>query len=107
MANITVHAHQGRQLPSNWKAQAPVNARAAEADYLARMEAAWRGPLEGSREGITARNARLTNDSVSRSDSSPQSTVRMDGKMQLVAHQGDWEVWRDSVTGSTVWKRTK
>jgi hypothetical protein len=107
MPNISVHAHQGRQLPSDWKAQAPAKARAAEADYLARMEAAWRGPLKGSREGIAARDARLTTDAASRADSGPQATVRMDGKMQLVGRQDSWEIWRDSITGATVWKRTK
>jgi hypothetical protein len=106
MSNISVHNPQGKQLPSNWRAQAPATARAAEADYLARMETAWRGPLNGSREGITARDARLTNDSA-RADSGPQTTVRMDGKMQLVGRQDDWEIWRDSTTGSTVWKRAK
>ena len=103
MSNISVHNPQGKQLPSNWRAQAPATARAAEADYLARMEAAWRGPLNGSREGITARDARLTNDSA-RADSGPKA-VRMDGKMQLVGRQDDWEIWRDSVSGATVWKR--
>jgi hypothetical protein len=105
MANFSVNAHQGKQLPSNWKSQAPAMARAAEADYLARMENAWRSPLNGSREGITARDARLHNDS-SRADSGPQA-VRMDGKMQLVSRQDDWEIWRDSVSGATVRKRTK
>ena len=107
MSNISVNAHQGKQLPANWRAQAQATARAAEADYLARMEAAWRGPLNG-REGIKARDARLTNDSASRRDSGPEATVRMDGKMQLVGRQGDgWEIWRDSATGSTTWRRTK
>jgi hypothetical protein len=103
MSNISVHNPQGKQLPSNWRAQAPATARAAEADYLARMENAWRGPLNGSREGVTARDARLTTDSA-RADSGP-STVRMDGRMQLVGRQDDWEIWRDSTTGATVWKR--
>lgn len=105
MSNISVHAHQGKPLPPDWKAQAPATARAAEADYLARMENAWRTPLNGSREGITARSARLVNDSASRADSGPQSTVRMDGTMRLVGRQDDWEIWRDSTTGSTVWRR--
>lgn len=105
MANISVHTHQGKPLPSDWKAQAPVRARGAEADYLARMEASWRGPLNGSREGITARDARLTNDSASRSDSGPEANVRMDGRMQLVGRQDEWEIWKDSVSGATVWKR--
>ena len=34
MRNITVNAQAGRQLSPGWKAQAPVLARAAEADYL-------------------------------------------------------------------------
>jgi hypothetical protein len=106
MANFSVNAHQGKPLPSNWRAQAPEKARAAEAEYLARVEAAWRGPLNGSREGITARDARLTNDSC-RGDSGPQATTRMDGTMQLVGRQDNWEIWRDSVSGATVWKRTK
>ncbi len=105
MSNISIHAHQGQPLPSDWKAQAPATARAAEAAYLTRMENAWRGPLYGSREGITARDARLTNDSASRSDSGSQATVRMDGTMRLVGRQDDWEIWRDSTTGATVWKR--
>ena len=106
MANFSVHAHQGRQLPTNWKAQASATARAAEADYLRRMENAWRGPLNGSREGITARDARLHNDSA-RADSGPQPTTRMDGAMQMVARQDGWEIWRDSVSGATVWRRAK
>jgi hypothetical protein len=105
MANFSVNAHQGKQLPSNWKAQAPATARAAEADYLQRIENAWRSSSGGSREGITARDARLTNDSASRVDSGSQSTVRMDGKMLLVGRQDDWEIWRDSTTGGTVWRR--
>ena len=107
MKNITVNAQAGRQLPDDWKAQAPAKARAAEADYLARMENAWRGPLNGSREGLTARAARLTNDSAARVDSGPQPSVRMDGVMRLVGRQDSWEIWKDSVTGATVWKRTK
>jgi hypothetical protein len=107
MSNISIHSAQGKPLPSDWKAQAPAKAKAAEADYLARVENAWRGPLNGSREGITARAARLTNDSAARADSGPQSTVRMDGTMRLVGRQDAWEIWRDSVTGATVWKRTK
>ena len=107
MANFSVHAHQGKQLPTNWRAQAPATARAAEADYIRRMENAWRGGLSGSREGITARDARLTNDSASRVDGGPQATTRMDGAMQMVAVQGGWEIWRDSVSGATVWRRAK
>jgi hypothetical protein len=108
MTNISVHAHQGRQLPTDWKAQAPVKARAAEADYLARMEAAWRGPLKGSREGITARDVRLTQDAALRSDSGPKGSVRLDGEMKMVGHQDDgWEVWRDSATGTIVRRRLK
>ena len=103
MSNISIHAHQGKPLPPDWKAKAPATAHAAEADYLARMENAWRTPFNGSREGITARDARLTTDSA-RADSGPQ-VVRMDGKMQLVGRQDDWEIWRDSVSGATVWKR--
>jgi hypothetical protein len=106
MRNISIHAAAGQQLPNNWKAQAPPRARAAEADYLDRIENAWRGPLNGSREGVTARSARLTNDSA-RADSGPQPTVRMDGAMRLVGRQDDWEIWKDSVSGATVWKRTK
>lgn len=107
MANFSVHAHQGKQLPTNWKAQAPATARAAEAAYLARMENAWRGPLNGSREGITARDARLTNDSAARVDGGPQATTRTDGAMRMVARQDDWEIWRDSVSGVTAWRRAK
>jgi hypothetical protein len=109
MANISVHAHQGRKLPTDWKAQAPVKARAAEANYLARMEAAWRGPLKGSREGVTARDVRLTQDSAPhRADSGPNGSVRLDGEMKMVGRQDDgWELWRDSATGATVWRRLK
>ena len=107
MSNISIHNAQGKPLPDNWKAQAPARAKAAEADYLARMENAWRSPLNGSREGITARAARLTNDSAARADSGHHASVRMDGTMSLVGRQDAWEIWRDSVTGATVWKRTK
>jgi hypothetical protein len=107
MVNISVNAHQGRPLPLDWRSQAPAKAREAEADYLARMETEWRRPLNGSREGIIARDARLTNDSASRADCGPEATVRMDGRMQLVGHQEEWEIWKDSVSGATVWKKTK
>ena len=108
MSNISIHVHQGKPLPPNWRAQAATSARAAEADYLARMENAWRGPLNGLREGTTARDARLHNDSVSRRDSGPQSTVRMDGLMKIVGHQDDgWEIWKDPLSGTTVLRRIK
>jgi len=107
MRSITVNPQAGRQLPTNWRANAPSRARAAEEDYRNRMENAWRSPLNGSREGITARAARLTHDSAARADSSHHASVRMDGTMSLVGRQDAWEIWRDSVTGATVWKRTK
>ena len=105
MRNITVNAQAGRQLSPGWKAQAPVLARAAEADYLSRMENAWRAPLNGSRAGITAREARLTNDSAPRNDNCLQA-VRIDGAMKLVDSRADgWEQWRDEFSGATVWRR--
>ena len=107
MSNISIHSAQGKPLPSDWKAQAPAKARAAEAAYLDRLENAWRGPLNGSREGLTARAARLTNDAAARADSGHHGAVRMDGTMRLVGRQDSWEIWKDSVTGATVWKRTK
>jgi hypothetical protein len=107
MSNISIHSAQGKPLPSDWKAQAPAKARAAEAAYLDRVENAWRGPLNGSREGITARAARLTNDSAHhRADSGPQASIRMDGAMELIDSRADgWEQWRNAITGASVWRR--
>jgi len=108
MSNISIHNAQGKPLPDNWKAQAPARAKAAEADYLARLENAWRGPLNGSREGITARDARLTTDAAHhRADSGPQASIRMDGAaMELIDSRADgWEQWRNAATGASVWRR--
>jgi hypothetical protein len=107
MKNITVNAQAGRQLPADWKAQAPAKAKAAEAAYLDRVENAWRSPLNGSREGLTSRDARLTTDAAHhRSDSGHHAAVRMDGAMELIDSRADgWEQWRNAATGATVWRR--
>jgi hypothetical protein len=107
MSNISIHSAQGKPLPSDWKAQAPARARAAEAAYLDRTENAWRGPLNGSREGVTARDARLTSDAAHhRADSGAQASIRMDGAMELIDSRADgWEQWRNTTTGASVWRR--
>jgi len=104
--NGTTPPIAGRPLPADWQRQAQAKALQAEADYLDKMENAWKQPLRQSREGITSRDARLANDSAShRGDSGPKEAIRMDGKMHLVGRQDDWEIWRDSVSGATVWRR--
>ena len=107
--SITTPPIAGRPLPADWQRQAQGVAKQAEADYLSRMENAWKQPLRQSHEGITARDARLCADSASHrgdcGDSGPKEASRMDGKMHLVGRQDDWEIWRDSVSGATVWRR--
>lgn len=44
MRNGTPHVPAGQQLPANWQSEARARAMAAEADYLARLQAAWLGP---------------------------------------------------------------
>jgi len=104
MGKITPHGPSGRPLDPNWKLQAETNRREFDAILRERLENAWKGPLRGSSNHITARSARLTGNH-DRADSI--STVRMDGKMVMVGRQDEWEIWRDSVSGATVWKRTK
>ena len=107
--NGTTPPIAGRPLPADWQRQARAKALQAEAAYLDRLENAWKQPLRQSREGITARDARLCADSASHrgdsGDNGPEATIRMDGKMQLLGREGDWEIWRDSVSGATVRRR--
>lgn len=44
MINGVIHNMQGQQLPANWQSEARARAMAAEADYLARLQAAWLTP---------------------------------------------------------------
>jgi hypothetical protein len=96
--NLSVHPHQGRQLPHNWAATAAAMAQSADAAYLQNLENAWRGPL-GKQVANPGRDARLTND---RADSSP----RMDSALSLVFEDGQWEVFQDD-HGRTVRRRKK
>lgn len=110
--SITTPPIAGRPLPADWQRQAQAKAAQSEADYLSRLENAWRRPLM-ARSALNAfldemqpqsHDPRHTNDSA-RGDSGPKEAIRMDGKMHLVGRQDDWEIWRDSVSGATVWRR--
>ena len=101
MGKITPQGPSGRPLDPNWKLQAETNRREFDAILRERLENAWKAPLRGSSAHVTARSARLTGNN-DRSDS-----VRMDGTMVMVGRQDEWEIWKDSVSGATVWKRTK
>jgi hypothetical protein len=106
--NLSVHPHQGRQLPRDWAATARSRAQQADEDYERRMSAAWRQPLTYGTSrlaelGIVSltKSAQLSqnNDSLSRSD-------RFDSELRLVGRDGEWEVWQDS-HGATIRKRVK
>jgi hypothetical protein len=96
--NLSVHPHQGRQLPHNWAATAAARAQSADAAYISTLENAWRGPL-GKQVANPGRDARLTSDSHGRSD-------RMDSTLRLIAEDSEWELWQDS-HGRTVRRRKK
>lgn len=96
--NLSIHPHQGKQLPHNWRNLAGARAVQADAVYLQNLENAWRGPL-GKQVANPGRDARLTNDSHGRSD-------RMDSALRLVAEDSQWELWQDS-HGRTVRRRKK
>jgi hypothetical protein len=57
----TVLPLQGKQLPSDWKRNAPSIGAAADADYQHRIENAWRQPMSTKPSDIinTMRDARL------------------------------------------------
>jgi hypothetical protein len=44
MINGTPHVPQGRQLPPNWRNDAPARAKAAEEEYMRRLQNAWLAP---------------------------------------------------------------
>ena len=102
---------QGQQLPSNWQAGAQARARAAEADYLARMQNAWKNTSKPQGEVPPIRACRLTQDSVphhphNEGKGSAGRQDRFDGQMVLLEERPDgWQHWRDSTTGATVWRR--
>jgi hypothetical protein len=106
--NGTTPPIAGRPLPADWQRQAQAKAAQSEAAYLSRLENAWRRPLM-ARSALNAfldemqpqsHDPRHTNDSA-RGDSGPNG-VRLDGQMLLVGKEGEFEVWRDSVSGATV-----
>ena len=106
MRNFTPQGPSGRQLPAQWARQAEENRLNFDAILRDRLENAWREPLRGSQGAITARDARLGHNDRSDSKQGGQE-ARMDGKMKMVGRQDEWEIWRDSVSGATVGKRTK
>lgn len=58
MPNIQIHNHQGQPLPKNWQAMAKQRAIAAEAEYLANLQNAWRSSNQ-EHSGSIARDSRL------------------------------------------------
>lgn len=102
--NATVNCLPGQQLPANWKAQAGNRAAAAEADYLNRLQNAWRHQQEPRQTQSLTRDARLTQDRADGGRGGPQE--RFDGRMVLIEQRADgMELWRDETTGFTVWRR--
>lgn len=86
--NVSVQPMAGRQLPADWMRTAATRKSQAEADYIARIENAWK--VGGSHNAM--QDARLTNDS------------RIDGLMK-VSEDDEEEVWASA--GVTVRRRKK
>ena len=62
MLNGTPHTPQGIPLPSDWRAQAPARAKAAEQAYMERLQAAWQAPKNSPLVEVRAiRSCRLGN----------------------------------------------
>lgn len=77
--NISVQPQAGRQMPADWARNAPQRKAQAEADYLHRLENAWRNT--GSSNPLT--DARLTRDS------------RVDGLLKIEDNETE-EIWASS-----------
>jgi hypothetical protein len=100
--NFTSQPPAGRQLPSNWRATAPLRAEQANSDYQHKLENAWRG--RGHETLIQA--ALLSNHQQPAPPAPPRridsrSDARFDAKMTLVSDNEDEQIWRD-FNGSTV-----
>ena len=112
MANFQAHPPAGQQLPSNWKSQAEQSRREFDEIYKQRLENQWRQPHKD--HGIM-QAARLRPVNYDRADSASPvkpinrvDSVRMDDNgMVLVSQQDGWEIWQDSFTKTTIWKRVK
>jgi hypothetical protein len=106
--NMSVHPHQGRQLPRDWAATARSRAQQADEDYEQRMSAAWRQPLTYGTARLaelgivsltkSAQLSQQNTDSLSRSD-------RFDSELRLIGRTDDgFEVWSDG-HGTTIRRR--
>ena len=110
MANFQSQPPAGQQLPANWKEQAERNRREFDEIYRQRIENQWRQPHKD--HGIM-QAARLRTVNYDRADSASsvkpldrKDSVRMDENgMVLVSTQDSWEIWQDSFTKATIWKR--
>ena len=58
-ARFQAHPPAGRQMPANWQRDAASIGAAADANYLRRLENAWRH-TDKPTSGILARDARLS-----------------------------------------------
>ena len=98
---ISVPPVAGRQLPADWRQQAPEAARQADQAYLDRLQNAWRSSSQQSPPPMRA--ARLTTDAA---DPAGSSQSRFDGRLVLERVDADgFEEWRDDVTGATIRRR--
>ena len=112
MANFQAQGAQGQKLPDDWKIQAERNRREFDEIYKNRIENQWRQPHKD--HGIM-QAARLRPVNHDRADSASPvkpidriDSVRMDDNgMVLVSTQDGWEIWQDSFTKATIWKRVK
>jgi len=112
MANFQAQGAQGQKLPDDWKIQVEKNRREFDEIYKNRIENQWRQPHKD--HGIM-QAARLRPVNYDRTDSAFPvepidriDSVRMDANgMVLVSQQDGWEIWQDSFTKATVWKRRK
>jgi hypothetical protein len=96
--NLSVHPHQGKQLPHDWAAAAAARAQAADDAYAQRTKEAWRLPLGRNQPANPSQAAMLPrNDSTS---------ARTDSALRLIAEDERWELWQDS-HGRTVRRRKK
>ena len=106
--NFSAQPPAGRQLPSNWRAMAPAIAADADADYLHRLQNAWRG--RGHETLI--QGAMLSNHQQPAPPAPPRridsrSDARFDAKMVLVSDNEDEQTWRDFNGATVVIKKRK
>lgn len=98
--NLSVHPVQGVPMPQGWQHQAAARAAAADANYLDRLQNAWRGSQNPRATVPAIQSCRIN------ADSAAQPAARLDSELVLIGSSEEWETWRDS-HGAIVRKRRK